>query len=136
MNSKSAWFWPVQIIAWIVIGLVNFLPQHFVAGKPQFIQYFNFIAITSGGFIVTSDYRMYLKRRNYRFILKPLPVLVSLITSTLVMSVCWMVLLLLASLPIAGKYHLNLFLIAVQIIPLGTLILIWNLVYLGYYLMR
>ncbi len=136
MNSKRRWFWPVQIVAWLVIGLVNFLPQHFVAGKAQFIQYFNFVAITTGGFIVTSAYRMYLKRRNYRFTLKPLPVLGSLIISSLIMSVGWMVLLVLASLPIAGKYHLNLFLITLQIIPLGSLILIWNLVYLGYYLMR
>ena len=136
MDSKRTWFWPVQIVAWIVIGLVNFLPQHFVAGKAQFIQYFNFVAITSGGFIVTSAYRIYLKKRNYRFSLNPGRVLALLIISTLVQSVCWMVLLMLASLPIAGKYHIDLIKLIVQIIPLGALILIWNLVYLGYYLMR
>ena len=135
-NKQYSWFWPIQIVTWIAIGLVNFLPQHFVAGKASFIQYFNLLVISIGGFIVTSAYRGYLKKYRYKFTMKLGRFVTILSVSTLVLSVCWLLLILLVTWPIAGKYNINMHLVAFQLIPLAGLILIWNLVYLTYHLIR
>ena len=137
MNNKHrSWFWPIQIVTWIAIGLVNFLPQHFVSGKASFIQYFNLLVISIGGFIVTSVYRAYLKKYRYKFTMKLGRFVAFLSASTLVLAVCWWLLIVLVTWPIAGKYNINMHVVAFQLIPLAGLILIWNLVYLTYHLIR
>ena len=135
-NEHRSWFWPIQIVTWIAIGLVNFLPQHFVSGKASFIQYFNLLVLSIGGFIVTSAYRAYLKKYKYTFTMKLGRFVALLSVSTLVVSVCWLLLILLVTWPIAGKFNINMRLVAFQIIPLAALILIWILVYLIYHLIR
>ena len=135
-NKHRSWFWPIQIVTWIAIGLVNFLPQHFVSGKASFIQYFNLLVISIGGFIVTSVYRGYLKKYKYTFTMKLGRFVAFLSASTLVLSVCWWLLIVLVTWPIAGKYNINMHVVAFQLIPLAGLVLIWNLVYLTYHLIR
>lgn len=135
-ETHNRWFWPIQIITWIAVGLVNFIPQHIVGQTQLFIQYFNFLSISLGGFMVTSVYRYYLKKYHYRFTMKLVRFVWLLSVSTLVQSACWLLLILLATWPIAAKYHIDMLRVAFNLIPLSGIILIWNLVYLAYHLFR
>jgi len=137
MNDKQhSWFWPIQIIVWIMIALVNFVPQHLVGSIPPTIQYLNLCGIGIGGFIITSLYRGYLKKTNYQVSLKFGRFVMLLSVSSLVQSVVWFLLILLVTWPIAAKYQINMLRLTINLIPLGGLVLIWNLVYLSYYLIR
>lgn len=135
-KKQQSPFWLVQAIAWIFVGLANFVPQRLAGHSPTAIQYMNLVEIIVGGFIVTSLYRFYLKRRKFQFSVKPGRVVVLLCSSVLVQTVCWALLLVLMTLPFASKYHINMVEIGFSFIPLGAILLVWNVVYLGYHLFR
>jgi two-component system, LytTR family, sensor kinase len=137
MNERhNKWFWPIQIFTWITVGLVNFIPQHIVGHGSLFIQYFNFLSISIGGFLVTSVYRYLLKKYNYRFTLKLGRFIGLLLVSTLIQTACWLSLILLVTWPIAATHGIDMHTAAFNLIPLWAIILIWNLVYLSYHLLR
>lgn len=137
MNTKSrSWFWPIQILAWLFAGMANFVPQRIAGHGSSFIQYLNLIGISVGGFIVTSLYRYHLKRHKFQFTMSPARFVMVLSISAIIQTFCWLILILLMTLPFAAKYHINLLQLGFNFIPLGALTLVWNLVYLTYHLIR
>ena len=130
-KSKSL-FWPIQFGVWLTIGLVNFTFQHFNSKIPADIKTLNFIGIGAGGFLITSLYRYYLQIRKYNFKMGAGKFILSLILSALLQSVCWVILIVL----LFYRYHLGFWQSAGALIPFFGMIIIWNMVYLSYKLIR
>lgn len=131
VKSKSL-FWPIQFSVWLMIGLVNFTFQHFNSKIPADIKALNFIGIGAGGFVITSLYRYYLQIRKYNFKMGAGKFILSLLLSALLQSICWVILIAL----LFYKYHLGFWQSAGALIPFLGMILIWNMVYLSYKLIR
>jgi len=135
-SGHKSWFWPVQVLIWLIVGVLNYLVQHFNAGFPEGIQLINLVGMTAGGFIVTSLYRTYLKKIEFNFSLRAGRFIGFLFGSSLVQSICWLLLIMLLAWPFAERYHIKIILLSFNLLPLFTLVLIWNLGYMMYHLIK
>ncbi|WP_374950035.1 sensor histidine kinase [Mucilaginibacter sp.] len=100
------------------------------------IRYLNSIGLTTGGLVVTSAFRYYLKRRGHNFKLNPLRFVGSLLAATVLQALGWLVIFVLMFLPLSAKYPVPYLELLVNIVPLMVLLLVWNLIYLSYHLIR
>lgn len=136
IEKPKTWFWPLQLIVWSAIGLLNFLVQHSNSSIPSDIRWVNFLGTCGGGFIITTLYRYYLKRRKYSFKMGSGRFIAFLLSSAIIQSVCWLGLITILSLPILKKYHVSIWQMAANLIPFLAMILIWDLAYLSYKLIH
>lgn len=137
-NKTNSWFWPLQITVWTITGLLNFLVQHFnqQVHFVGLVTYLNAVGMITGGLLVTSAYRYIIKKDSAPFKLQAGKFILSLLGATLLQSICWVILISLLFMPFYG-FRLGLFIeLAISLVPLCCLLLIWNLVYLSYHLMR
>jgi two-component system, LytTR family, sensor kinase len=134
-STEKKYFWLSQITGWGLIGAVNIGTQLFTGGIPVRALFFNFFAIAIGGFIVSSVFRhFWLKQINWIGWKKP-KLVISVFLYAILLSFVWMLLL---------NYACHLFLskkltldeILSNLITLFTIMLIWNLLYFGYHLIR
>jgi two-component system LytT family sensor kinase len=134
--GKTTGFWPVQTGVWILAGCLNYFAQQFNSGMPVSVILLNAAGLVGGGFAITSIYRYYLKQQNNQFKLQASKFILSLLGSTVIQSICWLALLWLIFLPTIFKYHIGTVQFCLNFIPLTGVLLIWNLVYIGYHLLR
>lgn len=130
-GSRSV-FWPLQIGVWIIIGIINYVLQHFSLKIPAEIKILNLIGLVGGGFLITSLYRYYLRWSKYDFKMGAEKFILSLLLSAFIQSGCWVILIRL----LFYKYPLTIWQSLGAMLPFLAMILIWDLVYLGYKLIR
>lgn len=131
----KSWFWTVQLGSWLIVGLGNYTLQSTTRDLPKTLLWMNLAALSLGGLLVTSAYRIYLKKNGISFNLTAGKFIRVLILSTLLISVCWLALIMLMFLPVVNQYHLNLLELALNLVPLAFLILAWVLSYMIYHLL-
>jgi two-component system LytT family sensor kinase len=134
-NSKRTWFWPIQLAGWFLIALANFLVQYW-AGLPAPILYMNVVGMAGGGLLITTVYRYYLKKQDYKFDLNARRFIGFLLLCAFLQSICWLIFVILITLPFQKKYAIDLISISPNIVPFFILALIWNVIYLGYHLLK
>lgn len=134
-DAKRTWFWPVQLASWTLVALCNFLVQY-RAGLPAPILYMNVVGMAGGGMLITTVYRYYLKKRAYKFNLKAGKFIGFLLLCAFLQSVCWLIFVMLISIPFQKKYAIDLIGLSPNIAPFFLLALIWNTIYLGYHLLK
>lgn len=131
----KSWFWTVQLDSWLIVGLGNYTLQSTTRDLPKMLLWMNLAALSLGGLLVTSVYRIYLKKNGISFNLTAGRFIRVLILSTLLISVCWLALIMLLFLPVVSRYNLNLLELALNLFPLAFLILAWVLSYMIYHLL-
>jgi sensor histidine kinase YesM len=134
-SIKRTWFWPIQLATWFLVALINFSLQYSI-GVPPFFLYLNVIGMAFGGLLVTTSYRFYLKKKNNKFNLKASKFIGFLLLSAFLQSISWLIFVVLISLPFQKTHAINLIAITTNIIPFFVLTLIWNVIYLGYHLLK
>lgn len=134
-DKEKSWFWTVQLGSWLIVGLGNYTLQNTTRDLPKTLLWMNLAALSLGGFLVTSAYRVYLKKNGISFNLTAGKFIQVLILSTLIISVCWLALILLLFLPVISQYHLNLLQLALNLVPLAFVTLAWVLSYMIYHLL-
>jgi two-component system LytT family sensor kinase len=135
MKQKSR-FWELQFSVWLIIGLINFSVQFFAGHLGATIAWLNFTGMSVGGFLVTSPYRLFLKRQSFYFSRKPLGFILMLFGAALLQSLLWIAFIILISSPFAAKYSINIAQLLFNVVPLLIIVLAWDLVYQGYHLIR
>ena len=135
MKQKS-WFWVLQVFVWLIIGLINFSVQYFAGHFSATISWINFTGMAVGGFIVTSTYRLFLKRQPFYLKLKPSRLILTLLATGLLQSFLWIGFIYLISLPFAAKLNINFLQLLFNLAPLLTIVLAWDFVYLSYHLIK
>ncbi|WP_073231020.1 sensor histidine kinase [Pedobacter caeni] len=135
-GKEPSWFWILQISAWILIGFMNFMLQYFTTDLPRAVVWRNFISIGIGGFILTTLYRYYLKRKKIAFNLSMKSFIGNLLIATVLLSLMWLGLMALIFFSFADQYRFSFRNILHNLFPTTAILLIWTLCYLGYHLMR
>lgn len=135
MKQKS-WFWALQVLVWLIIGLINFSVQYFAGHFSATIAVLNFTGMAVGGFIVTSAYRFFLKRQPFYLRLKPGRFILTLLATGLLQSFLWIGFIYLITLPFAAKLSINFLPLMFNLAPLLTIVLAWDFVYMSYHLIR
>ncbi|WP_158827383.1 sensor histidine kinase [Mucilaginibacter lacusdianchii] len=135
-NSSRSWFWPVQIGCWLLIGFLNWLAQYSSGNFSSFNLYINVAGVVAGGLLVTSLYRAYLKKRRSNLKIKAARLIAFLLVSAFVQASVWLLILIIMLLPFKERSSLGAMPIFYNIIPLTGIMLAWDLVYLGYNLLR
>jgi len=133
--KEKSWFWPVQLSIWLIIGLCNYLLQNTTRNIPKTLLWMNLAGLSLGGLLVTSAYRIYLKKKGISFNLAAGRFIRVLILSTLMISVCWLGMVLILFLPVINRYHLNLLELTLNLVPLTILTSAWVLSYMIYHLL-
>ncbi|TDO23361.1 sensor histidine kinase [Pedobacter duraquae] len=136
MTKEKSWFWPVQILIWLIVGLLNYLVQHFNGSFPLGIQIINLVGMSCGGLLVTTIYRFYLKKIRFNYSLRVGKFIGFVLGHAGIQSVCWMGFIMLISLPFVGEYHIRIIYLPFNIVPLLTLVLVWDLGYLTYHIIK
>nr|WP_068889235.1 histidine kinase [Pedobacter panaciterrae] len=134
-NIKRTWFWPIQLASWSLVALINFAVQYSVGIAPVFL-YMNIIGMAGGGLLTTTTYRYYLRKKNYKFNLEAGRFIGFLLLCTLIQAICWLIFVIIISLPFQQKYALEIPTLIPNIAPFFILALVWNVIYLGYHLLR
>jgi len=96
----------------------------------------NAASVSAGGLLVTSAFRYYFKKRHVRFGVHAGKFVLYILGATLIQAICWLSLIFLVFLPLLKTYQISLIQLVLNIVPLSILLLIWNLVYLGYHLIK
>ena len=135
-GKKRSPFWGVQIGVWTLIGLINFVPQYMLGASYRSAAWLNLISIGFGGFLLTSLYRYYVKRKKDTFNLSIASFIGNLSVATALLSVLLLGFVSLVFLLFSNQYHFSLIEAALNFFPITGILLIWNLCYLGYHLMR
>ena len=134
--KQQSWFWGLQVFVWLLIGLINFSVQYFAGHFSATIAWLNFAGMAVGGFIVTSAYRLFLKRQPFYLDLKPGSFILTLLATGLLQSFLWIGFIFLITLPFAAKLSINILQLLFNLAPLLTIVLAWDFVYLSYHLIR
>ncbi|KQC01555.1 sensor histidine kinase [Pedobacter sp. Hv1] len=129
-------FWPFQVAFWFIIGGINFVAQYFVAGFTFKLAVLNLVGLALGGFMATWWYRSYLKRKKIDFRFGGPSLIRSILGAALLQSLLWMFLMLLLSWPFAKQFSISFIQVLVNLVPLYIITLVWNLLYVGYHLIR
>lgn len=129
-------FWPFQVVFWVIVGAVNFIAQHIVAGFALKLAILNLVGLSLGGFMATWLYRSYLKRKKLDFKFGGIQLMRSILGAALLQSLLWMLFMLLLSWPFAKQFSINFIQVLMNLIPLYIITLVWNLFYVGYHLIR
>lgn len=135
MKQKS-WFWGIQVFVWLLIGFINFSVQYFAGHFGGALALLNFTIMAVGGFIVTSAYRQFFKRRRLHLNLNPGRFILMLLCAALLQSVLWIGFIFVITLPFSTKYSITLLQLMFNLAPLLTIVLAWDLVYLSYHLVK
>ncbi len=137
MNTKKrSWFWPVQIISWLLIGFLNWLVQFSSGSFSTLNLTLNITGMCAGGLIVTSLYRAYFHKRKSKLEINAGRLIAFLFASAFVLAAVWLLILILLMLPFTGYKTISIVPILFQIVPLTGIMLAWDAVYLGYHLIR
>jgi len=136
MIRLRSWFWPLQVFFWFLLGAVNFFAQYFYSGFELKLAVLNFTGLSLGGLISSTLYRAYLSRKKLDFKIRWPKVILYVLGSALLQSLFWMMIMVLLSWPFAKTYNINFFKILLNLAPIYIIILTWDLVYLGYHLIR
>lgn len=136
IDDKRSWFWPVQITCWALVGFLNWLVQYTSGSFSNVNLYLNLAGVCVGGFVVTSLYRIYFKRRKLRLQINAAKLIAYLFASAFVQAVVWIFILSMMMLVVMGHKPQTLASVLFQIVPLTGVMLAWDSVYLGYYLIR
>lgn len=136
MIKSTSWFWTLQITFWFLVGGVNFCVQYFAGGFAPTLALLNMTGLSFGGFCCTLAYRSYIKRRKFDFNISRLKLIGHILVSVLIQSFAWISFMVILSLPFIEKYNISLVKILLNLIPVYVIALSWNLVYLGYHLVR
>lgn len=136
MTNLRFRFWPLQIAFWFVIGAANFGAQYFGAGFALKLAMLNLVGLALGGLMATSLYRSYLKRKKIELKVAGPRLIISVLGSTLLQCLLWMGFMLLLSWPFTGQFKIGLVPILLNFVPLYIIALVWNLIYIGYHLVR
>ncbi|WP_295767137.1 histidine kinase [uncultured Mucilaginibacter sp.] len=136
MSKKQSWFWPVQISCWLLIGFLNWIAQYSSGSFSNVNLYLNLAGMCAGGFAVTSLYRAYFRRYKATIEINATRLVAFLFASAFVQAALWLVILIIMMLPFLGNKPLSIMPILFQIVPLMGIMLAWDSVYLGYYLVR
>lgn len=136
MIRMKSWFWPLQLLFWMLIGGVNFCAQYFYSGFDFTLAVLNFTGLSLGGLISSTLYRTYFLRNELDYKIRWPKLALHVLGSALIQSLVWMFIMVLLSWPFAKTYHINLGKVLINLAPIYILILAWDLVYLGYHLIR
>ncbi|MVN93020.1 sensor histidine kinase [Mucilaginibacter aquatilis] len=136
MEKKQSWFWPVQISCWLLIGFLNWIVQYSSGSFSNVNLYLNLAGMCAGGFAVTSLYRAYFRKYKATIEINAPKLIAFLFASAFVQAALWLVILIIMMLPFLGNKPLSIMPILFQIVPLMGIMLAWDSVYLGYYLVR
>ncbi|RQO74975.1 hypothetical protein DBR43_06255 [Pedobacter sp. KBW06] len=137
MKEKArSWFWTIQISAWALIGVLNFAIQYFASDVPRPVVWRNFISIGVGGFLLTTLYRYYLKKKKISFKLSMKSFIGNLLIATALLTILWLGLMALFFFSFSDQYRFNLRNGLYNIFPTTAVLSIWTLCYLGYHLMK
>lgn len=136
MIRLKSWFWPIQMLFWLLIGVVNFCAQYFYSGFDFILAVLNFTGLSLGGLISSTLYRFYFRKNQLDYKIRWTKLVLHVLGSALLQSLLWMLIMVLLSWPFASTYHINLGKVLINLAPLYILILAWDLVYLGYHLVR
>lgn len=131
--GTRSWFWVVQCITWVIVGIVNYAGQSLISDNPKTLLWMNMAGISVGGFLVTSAYRFYLKKQGFSFNLKAGKFIRILIVSTLIISICWLMLCVTLFLPVINQYHIKLPIFILNLVPLTFMALAWVAIYMIYH---
>lgn len=129
-------FWPFQLAFWLIVGAVNFIAQYFVAGFALKLATLNLVGLSIGGFMATWLYRSYLKRKKHDFKFGGRRLVISILGAALLQSLLWMLFMLLLSWPFAKQFSIHFIQVLLNLVPLFIIALVWNLLYVGYHLIR
>lgn len=129
-------FWPLQLAFWFAIGAANFIAQYVIAGFALKLSILNLVGLSVGGFLATALYRTYLKKKKLAFKFSGPRLMIVILGAALLQSLVWMVFMLLLSWPLAKQFNINLIQVLLNLIPLYIIALVWNLLYVGYQLIR
>ncbi|RFZ91250.1 hypothetical protein D0C36_20160 [Mucilaginibacter conchicola] len=132
---KDHLFWPVQISAWLIAALVNFMAQQRLPMNPT-IRYLNSIGLFAGGLIVTSVFRYYVKKYGPVAPPRPLRVIALLLLASFLQAITWILIYFALFLPVAGVQTVPYTEMLVNLVPMMAVLLVWNLGYSGYHLIR
>jgi len=133
--GTRSWFWVVQCSTWFISGIVNYAGQSLIRDIPKTILWMNMGGISVGGLLVTSAYRFYLKKHGISFNLKAGKFIRVLIFSTLIISICWLILIVILFLPVINQYHIKLLELVLNLVPLTFMALAWVVIYMIYHLL-
>ncbi|WP_345952683.1 histidine kinase [Mucilaginibacter sp. PAMB04168] len=136
IKHKRSWFWPVQITSWLLVGFLNWLVQYSSGSFSNLNLYLNLAGMCAGGFLVTSLYRVYFKKRKANLEIDAPKLIAFLFASAFVQALGWLFILILMMLAFLGQRTIAIAPILFQIVPLMGIMLAWDSVYLGYYLIR
>jgi len=135
-HRKRSWFWPVQIGCWLLISFLNWLAQFSSGSFSSFHLYINVAGLFAGGFLVTSLYRTYLKKRKATLKYNAAKLIAFVLTSAFIQASVWLMILMIILLPFGERSSITSTAILYNIIPLTGVMLAWDLVYLGYHLVK
>ncbi len=133
--KEKSWFWIVQCSTWVIVGIVNYSGQSISLDIPKTLLWLNMAGTSAGGFLVTSAYRFYLKKQGISFNLRAGKFIQILIFSTLIISVCWLILIVILFLPVINQYHIKLPILILNLVPLTFMALAWVVIYMIYHLL-
>ena len=138
MNKQRShsWFWLVQFLAWLFVGLANFSMQYISGSFKLGVILLNLVGVSVGGLLVTSFYRIYIKKRLLNFELSPGRFIINLLAASFIQAIFWLIFILAISIPFTKAYDINLFRLLFNLFPLMGIATVWTLCYLGYHLIR
>jgi len=136
MIRLKSWFWPIQLLFWLLIGGVNFCAQYFYSGFDFTLAVLNFTGLSLGGLISSTLYRLYFHKNQLDYKIRWPKLILHVLGSALLQSLLWMLIMVVLSWPFANTYHISLGKVLINLAPVYILILAWDLGYLGYHLIR
>ncbi|WP_316832996.1 sensor histidine kinase [Pedobacter aquatilis] len=136
MIRLNSWFWPLQLLFWLLIGGVNFCAQYFYSGFDFALAVLNFTGLSFGGLISSTLYRNYYRRNKLDYKIPWPRLILHVLGSALLQSLLWLLIMVLLSWPFTKSYAINLGKVLINLAPIYILVLAWDLVYLGYHLIR
>ncbi len=138
MNKQQShsWFWLVQLLAWLFVGLVNFSTQYISGSFRPGVVLLNLVGVSVGGLLVTSLYRIYTQRKTLNFKLSPGRFMMMLFSASFLQAILWLMFILVISIPFLTAYHIKIFHLLFNLFPLMGMATVWTLCYLGYHLIR
>ncbi|OFY25908.1 MAG: hypothetical protein A2275_10665 [Bacteroidetes bacterium RIFOXYA12_FULL_35_11] len=128
---KKKYFWLFQLSGWGLIGVLNLIVQNLNKVSSVLIT-FNVLGLSIGGFLISTCFRFYLKKRNW-LIWNKRKLMLFIFISVTTLSIIWL-LLLYVVFGLLFSDDLPLVKFMTNIIPIGMMMMIWCLFYFGYHL--
>ncbi len=131
-NKTGKYFFPVQFIAWTLMGAVNYMIQ-IAAGGDHRVVLVNALSLFFGGLFFTSLMRSFFKRNNWQDWV-PLKIIATTSIVIISITIIWAIMSFGVASFTIDSFQSSAINFVAALFPLGMIVTIWTLIYFSYQL--